>query len=265
MLTANHTPRTPSGPQASRTAVVTGAARGVGFAIAQRLARANFTLVLADIDKTVLDIASLLPSAVGMVTDLAEEGSASAIVAEATKAWGSLDVLINNAASPGPSDNVATLSRRALHRLFEVNVYGVTDLCREATPHLVKSSGVIVNVSSLFADYPVSNGVAYSMSKSAVKNLTQVLALELGPAGVRVNAVAPGYILTDMHRLEVRSQAESRGITEEQRLRELREEVPLGRHGTPADVADVVGWLVSDDSRYIHGQTIAINGGLTFS
>jgi NAD(P)-dependent dehydrogenase (short-subunit alcohol dehydrogenase family) len=103
------------------------------------------------------------------------------------------------------------------------------------------------------------------MSKSAVKNLTQVLALELGRAGIRVNSVAPGYILTEMHRLEARLQAQARGISEDERLRQLQEEVPLGRHGTPEDVSDVVGWLVSDDSRYVHGQTIAVNGGLTFS
>lgn len=248
-----------------RTAIVTGAAQGIGAAIARRLAADDFNLVLVDRDDAVLALAQELPSAVGIVADVGSEEAAKTIVTEAVTTWGSLDVLVNNAAVPGPSDEVGSLSRSSVQAVFAVNVLAVADLCRESISWLTASSGVIVNLSSLFADHPVSNGAAYSMSKSAVKNLTQVLARELGSAGIRVNAVAPGYILTEMHRLEAAAQAEVLGISAEDRLRELRDEVPLGRHGTPEDVADVVSWLISDDSRYVHGQTIAVNGGLTFS
>jgi NAD(P)-dependent dehydrogenase (short-subunit alcohol dehydrogenase family) len=122
VLNPSETSRAPSGRQGFRTAVVTGAARGIGSAIAARLAQDNFNLFLVDLDEKVMAVADSLPSAVGLVADLAQENSASLIVTETVKAWGALDVLINNAASPGPSDEVASLSRKALHELFETNV-----------------------------------------------------------------------------------------------------------------------------------------------
>lgn len=248
-----------------KTAVITGAARGIGAAIATRLARDGFSLLLLDLNPEVLNVAEQLPSAKGHIVDLSKESVAREIAELAGNLWDGVDALVNNAALPGPSRSVQSLTRDDVLAVFGVNVLAASELCRELIPSLVERGGAIVNVGSLFADYPVPNGAAYSMSKSAVKNLTQVLALELGPAGVRVNAVAPGYILTDMHLEEVAAQALAQGKTPEARLLELQAEVPLRRHGTPAEVADVVSWLLSHDSRYVHGQTIAINGGLTFS
>lgn len=196
--------------QVSKTAIVTGAARGIGAAFAKRLAQDSFNLVLVDLDTIVISFAESLPSARGLVMDVGLKSAARSITDFAMSEWGSIDALINNAASPGSSGSVEQLNRQDLRALFDVNVFALTDLCREATPILVERGGVIVNVGSLFGDHPVPNGAAYSMSKSAVKNLTQVLALELGPRGVRVNAIAPGYILTEMHLMEVAVQAESR-------------------------------------------------------
>ncbi len=248
-----------------KVALVTGAASGIGAAVAKSLDTSGYQLMLVDRNPAVAAVAEELREASSLQLDIGAPDSAQEIVGQTLAKFGHLDALVNNAGVGGPNRDVSSLSRDLLQPVFEVNLFSMLDLCREAERPLVESAGAIVNIGSLFADHPVRSGAAYSMTKAAVHNLTRVLALELGPRGVRVNAVAPGYILTDMHLQEVAAQAEALGISAEDHLASLRKEVPLGRHGTPEDIAEVVTWLLGGTSDYVHGQILAVNGGLTLT
>src|SRR5690606_28399637 len=139
---------------------------------------------------------------------------------------------------------------------LDINVVALVAMVQAATPALIESRGSIVNLGSVFATEPVRGGGAYCMSKGAVHTLTRVLSIELGEAGVRCNTVAPGYILTAMHEEEVEGQAAELGISTDERFAQLRAEVPLKRHGVPADIAGAVAWLLGPDSTYVTGQSI---------
>lgn len=251
--------------QSYKVALVTGAASGIGEATARVLAAEGYRLVLVDRSPRVQSVADSFEHATAVQRDLGSADSAEIIVQSALSAHGRIDALVNNAGLGGANLPVSVLTREDIQPIFDVNLFSMIELCREAGPALIETRGAIVNVGSLFAEHPVRDGAIYSMSKAAVHNLTRVQALELGPVGVRVNAVAPGYILTDMHLKEVESQAQELGVTPTERLAALRAEVPLGRHGVPEDIADTVAWLLSSKSRYVHGQIIAVNGGLTFT
>ncbi|MBK0418821.1 SDR family oxidoreductase [Leucobacter sp. CSA1] len=265
----------PSPPPAQRNgadraavAIVTGAASGIGLATARRLLADGYRLGLGDTSPRLAELFAPEVSEGAVVTvvgDLADEAVRRELVEAATEAFGGIDALVNNAAAPGESAEVAAIDLDALRRTLEVNVVAVIGLTQLVVPLLERSPrGRIVNMGSLFGDEPVAGGGPYCASKGAIHTLTRVLAIELGPAGITCNTVAPGFILTPMHAEEVEFQAREQGITAEQRYAELRERVPLRRHGAPEDVADTVAWLLGDDSRYVSGQRIAVNGGVQF-
>ena len=122
--------------------------------------------------------------------------------------------------------------------------------------------GAIVNLGSIFGQQGVANGAAYCASKGGVALLTHSLALELAPHAIRVNTVAPGNMLTEMHLDDLRVGATERGVALDEEIERVRATVPLGRHGTADDVAGVVAWLASPDAAYVTGQTIGVNGGV---
>ncbi|UOR01974.1 SDR family oxidoreductase [Leucobacter allii] len=249
-------------------AIVTGAASGIGLASAARLLADGFRLGVCDVssrlrERFAAEIADR--RVVAVAGDLADPAVRQELVDATAAAFGGIDALVNNAASGGEAAEVARLDLDALRRTLEVNVIAVIALTQLAIPHLERSRrGRVVNMGSLFGDEPVVGGAPYCASKGAIHTLTRVLAVELGPAGITCNTVAPGFILTPMHAEEVEFQARERGVTAEQRYAELRAQVPLGRHGTPEDIADTVAWLLADDSRYVTGQRIAVNGGVQF-
>lgn len=248
--------------------IVTGAASGIGRAVAERLIADGALLAICDLDDSLRETFATeiaRGDAVARVGDISAEGEAEALVAQALTAFGRLDGLVNNAATGGPGAEVSLLNLDALRRTLEINVVALVALVQAATPALTRAGGSIVNLGSVFATEPVRAGGAYCMSKGAVHTLTRVLAIELGEFGVRCNTVAPGYILTKMHEEEVVAQAAERGISPEERFAELRSEVPLQRHGQPQDVASTVAWLLGPDSAYVTGQSIPVNGGIQFS
>ncbi|WP_336659887.1 SDR family NAD(P)-dependent oxidoreductase [Leucobacter sp. USHLN153] len=263
-------PTAPNQPGASapRVAVVTGAASGIGLATARRLLGDGFRVGLSDLSASLTDaFAADIDggSAIAVVGDIADEGVRAELIERTHEAFGGIDALVNNAASPGEAAEVAELNLDALRRTLEVNVVAVIALTQLAIPHLRQSrAGRIVNMGSLFGDEPVIGGAPYCSSKGAIHTLTRVLAVELGPSGITSNTVAPGFILTPMHAEEVEFQAQERGVSVDERYAELRAEVPLQRHGTAEDVADTVAWLVSGGSSYVSGQRIAVNGGVQF-
>ena len=252
-----------------RVGLVTGAASGIGLATAKRLLADGYSLGLCDLSNELLqsfahEIAD--GRVVAVVGDISDGRVRAQLLSEIEHRFGVLDALVNNAASGGEGADVSDLSLSSLQRTLDINVVAVVALVQESLALLRRSdAGRIVNLGSLFGDEPVRGGAPYCVSKGAIHTLTRVLAIELGPLGITCNTVAPGYILTPMHAEEVEFQARERGIEVDERYRELRAEVPLGRHGTPEDVAATIAWAVGPDSAYVSGQKISISGGLSFA
>lgn len=239
-----------------RIAIVTGASRGIGRAIALRLAESGADLLVlgtrADLlDKLVADIGALGRKAVSMTGDVADPDLADAAVAMAARELGNVRTLVNNA---GMNLRTPTLemSLEDWQRVIDVNLNGTLHFCRAFLPGMVKAGGgAIVNISSTTAKTPHRNAApAYGASKAAVNYLTMHLAQEFAAQKVRVNAVCPGPIETDM----------TAEWDEGYRARVI-DGVPLGRLGTPWEIAETVAFLASDAAGFITGQTIDVNGG----
>jgi NAD(P)-dependent dehydrogenase (short-subunit alcohol dehydrogenase family) len=252
-----------------RCVIVTGAAHGLGRSVAQRLLGDGWCVVAADVSDTVGEhfAAGTFDGRVrAAIADIALPDTAEGLVRAAMASYGRLDAVVNNAGIGGPSGDLDSVSMDDVVHTLDVNLLGPVRLCRAAIPHLkARRSGRIVNVGSLFADQPVVGGSAYIMSKAAIRSLTHCLALELGPDGITVNTVAPGFMMTRMHEEEVAAQARAAGIDTAERMLQLRNSVPLRRHGDGDDVAGAVTWLLSDDAAYVTGQTIGVNGGVQVS
>lgn len=249
--------------------VHTGAASGIGRETAKVLLRQGFNVGVCDLKESVAaefasDIhAEKVFATVGDITDSQVQ---SELVDGTVQAFGQLDALVNNAATGGTSGTVDSLNLDAFRQTLEINVVSVVGLTQAVIPHLKKStSGRIINLGSLFANDPVAGEAGYCSSKGAIAALSRTLAIELGKFGITCNTVAPGLILTEMHIETAALQAADRGISTNAQLEKLREDVPLARHGDPADVADTIAFLASEASGYISGQTLSVNGGLRFS
>jgi NAD(P)-dependent dehydrogenase (short-subunit alcohol dehydrogenase family) len=254
-------------------AVVTGAARGLGEAIAARLAADGAAVALIDIAPGVTATAERIASSgngrrvTGVVADVSDETACETAMAAAAGALGGIDTLVNNAGIGGPDTSVVDTAYAEFWQVLRVNL-GSAFLCSRAAARLMiaqQTGGAIVNLGSIFGQQGVAGGAGYCASKAAVALLTQSLALELAPHGIRVNTIAPGNMATEMHWEELRWRAAASGTTFEHQVDLVVDSVPLGRHGTGADIAGAVTWLVSDDACYVTGQTIGVNGGVWLS
>ncbi|HET9092504.1 MAG TPA: SDR family oxidoreductase [Acidimicrobiales bacterium] len=251
-------------------AIVTGAARGLGEAIATRIVEDGGDVVLVDVDPAVEVTAKRLsakaPAATiaGVVADVALVEECASAVSGALAVLGGVDLLVNNAGIGGPSTPVVSTEPEAFRHVLDVNLVGTFLVSRLVASAMLAqgAGGSIVNMGSLFGQQGVPGGAAYSASKAGVALLTQSMARELAPQGIRVNAIAPGHMATEMHWDELRARAERAGTSFEEQLAAVRAEIPLGRHGTGADIAGVVTWLASADASYVTGQTIGVNGGV---
>ncbi len=250
-------------------AVVTGAASGIGQAVASRLLSDGYLVGLCDRDSSLraaFEEQLTAGNAVAVVGDITSEALRARLIDEVIAAFGGIDLLVNNAASGGAGKSLERLGLDDLRNTLEVNVVSVVALTTLALPYLKASQQArIVNLGSLFADDPTPDGSDYCASKGAIHSLTRAMAVEFGPHNITCNAVAPGFILTPMHEAEVEQQAKARSVDVETRYRELREQVPLGRHGAAEDVAATIAWLASPDSAYVSGAKIPINGGVNFT
>ncbi len=238
-----------------RVALVTGGSRGIGRAVAEELARAgaavavNYVADQAAADAVVDGIVAKGRRARGFRADLADAAQVEALFAEVTDAYGRLDILVNNAglARYGPIRDYAI---EDFDRLMAVNVRGPFLACRQAARRMA-DGGTIVNITSTVTRVMLPNYGVYAATKGALDQLTRVLAKELGPRAITVNAVAPGPTDTDLFR---------HGKTEAQ-IDSLAAMAALGRLGTPLDTARVVVFLAGSQGRWISGQVIPANGG----
>jgi 3-oxoacyl-[acyl-carrier protein] reductase len=230
-------------------ALITGAGRGLGRAIAQRLAADGHVVRAVDIDA---ESAEATAAMVGGTAHRCDVGDGEAVRALADEV-GPVDILINNAGiwRFGP---VLEASATDLGDVIRVNLMGTVHCCQAFSPGMAEAGGgAIVNLSSAAAAMHASGVGIYPASKGAIELLTQQLAVELGPQAIRVNAVGPGLIVTEG------TQKNYEGDRQRQRARA----VPLQRVGEPADIANVVAFLVSDQSGYVSGQIIYVDGGIT--
>jgi NAD(P)-dependent dehydrogenase (short-subunit alcohol dehydrogenase family) len=247
---------------AGRVAVVTGAARGIGAAIGARLAEAGAAVVLADID---LEAATVAAKELGdrhefavvpAFVDVTEEASIVALAESVLKRFGHLDVWVNNAGIFPRTGPVVEAETSGFARVLDVNVQGAFIGAREAARRMT-GGGSIVNLASITGLAAHAGLTAYSTSKHAVIGLTRNLALDLAPLGIRVNAVAPGLIVTPGLLGGAAGQNYSAAALAS------RPRAPLGRHGLPDDVARVVLFLASDLAAFVSGATIVVDGAAT--
>lgn len=252
-----------------RCAVVTGAARGIGEAIGSRLAQDGWAVAFVDRSPTVretvdrLGVTVAAERLVAIVADVSQPAQAAAAVDEAADHLGRVDALVNNAGIGGPRLPLVETPPEELRRVLEVNLLGAMLVAAACARRMVTqgSGGAIVNVGSIYGQRGVALGAAYSASKGGIALLTHSLALELAPHGIRVNTVAPGPIVTQMHWDDLRAEAAELGVTVDEVAERVRAQVPLGRHGTGQDVAGAVAWLLGDDASYVTGQTVGVDGG----
>ena len=244
-----------------RVALVTGAGRGIGAATAKRLAEDGARVTLADLDlegcqRVAAEIAALGSEATAVRCDVSKNDDAQQAVATAIEKFGQLDILVNNAGIL--RDNlIFKMSEDDWDAVLGVHLKGAFLCTRAAQKHMVERKyGRIVNLSSTSA-LGNRGQVNYSAAKAGLQGFTRTLAIELGPFGITANAVAPGFIDTDM----TRATAQRLGLSPEQFQQGMAQMIPLRRVGQPSEVASVIAFLVSEDASYVSGQTIYVAGG----
>jgi 3-oxoacyl-[acyl-carrier protein] reductase len=241
-----------------KVAIVTGGSKGIGAAIAKALAAegaavvVNYSSSKAGADKVVADIIAAGGKAKALHADMSSQGDIERLVTESKKAFGRLDILVNNAGiyEFAPLEKI-TVDHYQKH--FNVNVLGLLLASQAAAKQFDSSGGNIINISSVVSTLGIPESSVYSGTKGAVDAITRALAAELGPRGIRVNAIRPGMVETEG--------TQSAGITESDMRKQVEAQTPLKRIGQPQDIAGAVAFLASSDSSWITGETFLISGG----
>lgn len=266
-----------------KTALITGAGKrtGIGYAIAEKFAECGAGVVIADLGRApaeapevpigthseMEEIAASLAERFGVTTlavdlDVTDHASIAAMVEQVRGRFPAIDILCNNAgASFGVPNMVHTYDEAAWLKTIDVNLHGVFRITRAVLPLMFGRPGSIINTSSRAGKAPAAFNGAYCVAKAGVVMLTKVMAKELAGVGIRVNAVLPGQIMTDLEKWRFGLEADALGGTIGDRQAEMIKTIPLGRIGEPADVANLVAFLASPASSYMTGQAINITGG----
>ena len=242
---------------APRTALITGGSRGIGRATADLLARAGARVALnyvrdeASVNAAVREIRAAGGEAMALAGDVGDAATARQLVRDVVAAWGRLDILVLNAGI-WEEDVTGRGDVAVWDRTYAVNVRGAFLVTDAAAPHLEKHGGAIVFVSSTAGQRGEARHSAYAASKGALISYTKSLAAELGPRGIRVNAIAPGWVDTDMSRSSLDNPIARA---------EIEKSIPIGRVASAADVAGPILFLVSDLARHLQGEIVNVNGG----
>jgi 3-oxoacyl-[acyl-carrier protein] reductase len=259
-------------------AIVTGGARGIGAGIARCLVDDGARVALLDIDGEAAEqtAAELGAEHLGIEADLSDEQTAAAAVERAVAHFGRLDILVNNAGGGNRRSSKANglpftrVQQEGWDEHMAINLRTVFATAKAAIPHLTRQSGAaIVNVSSVAGLLPDPGMPAYAAAKAAALSLTRSLALELGPANVRVNAICPGLLYTRAWKvlasnIQKRTPAYADKDVYEVFLQIVKSQTPLGREQTPEDIGKLTAFLCSEDACNITGQIISVDGGMTF-
>jgi len=242
----------------TQTAIVTGGARGIGLAIARRYVAEGAKVTIADIDAAAGEPAArALGNARFLAADVGDAKSAERMVADTCRAFGDLDILVNNAGTIHAADFL-DLAEADFDRVLRVNLKGAFLVGQAATRCMVaqvkagKPPGAIVNMSSINAVVAIANHTPYCVSKGGIDQLTKVMALSLAPYGIRVNAIGPGSIMTDILKAVA---------TDQEAKRRILSRTPLGRIGEPNEIASIAVFLASPEASYMTGETIYADGG----
>lgn len=243
---------------AGKVVIVTGAAQGLGLACAERFVADGAKVLLVDVqaDKVTEQAKRLGANTASLAVDLADISAAMAatIIDEAIAAFGALDIVVNNAGIIHQADFV-DFPEDMFDRVLRINLKAPFLIGQAAARRMIAQGrgGAIVNMSSINAELAIPNSVAYAVSKGGIKQLTAVMAVGLIGHGIRVNAIGPGTILTDLVRNSV--------MTSDDARRTILSRTPIGRCGEPSEVAAIASFLASDDASYMVGQTVYVDGG----
>lgn len=240
-----------------KAAIVTGGAKGIGRAIVERFTKDGARVVIADVDEEAGQAAAAVTGARFVRCDVSDRGHAENLAMTTVDALGRIDVLVNNAGIVHGADFLE-VSEADFDRVLRVNLKGTFLVGQAIARRMVEqvkaggAPGAIINMSSVNAVFAIANQVPYSASKGGINQLTKVMALSLAPYGIRVNAIGPGSIMTDMLASVNKDKAAKH---------RLLSRTPLGRIGEPSEIAAIAAFLASDDASYITGQTIYADGG----
>jgi len=273
-MTSNGNGTTVAKHQGKRTVIVTGSARGIGKAIALRLAEDGFDVCINDvaankagIDETVKEIQSLGRQSYGHIADVSRLSEVEALIEASVKSLGPLNVMIANAGI-AQVKALLDLSEDDVRRMFEVNVFGVFNCYSAAAKQMIKQGGggKLIGAASIVAYKPFALLSHYSASKWAVRGFTQAFAMEMAEHKITVNGYAPGIVGTAMWDLIDEELGKKTGAKKGDTIKKYTDDlIALGRTSVPEDVGKTVSFLASPDSDYMTGQTLIIDGGIIFN
>lgn len=239
-----------------KVAIVTGASRGIGRDIAIELAKNGANVVInyskdeEGADKTLNLIKEFAGYAIKVKENVKSFEGAKNIIDKTIESFGSIDIIVNNAGI-SKIGLFMDSTKEDIDNILDVNLKGAMYITKHGLPHMLNKGGNIINISSMWGEVGASCEVLYSSSKGGLNLFTKALAKEMAPSNIRVNAIAPGVIDTEMN-----------SFLDDDERRELEEEIPMGRFGKTSEIAKCVVFLCTDDSPYLTGQIIRIDGGL---
>jgi 3-oxoacyl-[acyl-carrier protein] reductase len=236
-----------------KVAIITGAAKGIGFATAQRFAQEGAIVIITDINQEAVNgAAAQTPNAEGYAMNVTDRASIQAVIDQVIQKHGRIDILINNAGITQDA-RLIKMTEAQFDTVIDVNLKGVFNCTQLVVPHMLEAgSGAVVNASSVVGIYGNFGQTNYSATKFGVIGFTKTWARELGSKGIRVNAVCPGFIATEM----VKAMPETI-------LQDIERRSWLGRLGTPAEMANVYLFLASDEASYVNGVALEASGGIS--